>query len=230
MSLCAGQGLGTAARGQALGCRRAGISSSPTAVFPSPAIALPLPGPLCSPTQLLSPKQVLSPALSVAEMKDELICSCRDASPGFLRSVSAMILLLQNSLALCFPSHLLRKERGYQIRGRAGPSSRQADPVLPIRAPLPSHSHPTEMLVPSPALRCSLLCRQLPLFILCPPGGFCSTPAPMPVPWLEGVGADLRRDHPVSAGEQAVRLHTTLCCFGFCLNCSTPFPVSSLSI
>jgi len=177
VSLCAGQGLGTAARGQALGCRRAGISSSPTAVFPSPAIALPLPGPLCSPTQLLSPKQVLAPALSVAEMKDELICSCRDASPGFLRSVSATILLLQNSLALCFPSHLLRKERGYQIRGRAGPSSRQADPVLPIRAPFAQPQPPHRDAGAFPCSSLQPLVQAAAFIHSLPPGGVLQHPS-----------------------------------------------------
>lgn len=159
---------------------------------------------------------------------------------GFLRRVSATLLLLQNSLALCFPSHLLLEEIGSRLKCRAGPSSGQAGPGSPHQVPLalPMAGRATSSQ-PQPPRRaagaepgtfsCPLLQPppQVAAFIPSPPGCLQHPSACAPAGGCRGglCGGCLS----VSAGDQAARLRTMLCCISFCLNCSTPFLLSSLS-
>lgn len=89
------------------------------------------------------------------------MCSCQGALAGFLRSIPAVLLLSQSSLALCCPSLSLPKERGLGLQ----------DP-----APAPQRCWFRAECLPLP---CAGGCA-------CPfPPGFWSTSAP--VPWLEGL-------------------------------------------
>lgn len=129
-------------------------------------------GTFCSLMRPPSHARVLSPALRAAQTKRQIDVLLSGCISGILRSIPAMLLLSRSSLALCFPSFFLPKERGLGLQ----------DPA-----------NPPDMLVQR-GVPCPALCRDC---VYPFPPGFWSTSAP--VSWLEAVGRALCRALPLSS-------------------------------
>lgn len=78
-------------------------------------------GTFCSLMRPPSHARVLSPALRAAQTKRQIDVLLSGCISGILRSVPAMLLLSRSSLALCFPSFFLPKERGLGLQDPANP-------------------------------------------------------------------------------------------------------------
>ena len=227
---------------QGRGCRNAGVSSSPAAVFSSPMIALLLPGPLCSLTWLLSRTRVLAPAPSVAETKrrtDFFPSGCITGIPEkcFSNASSLTEVRVFSEPLAAEREGVSAQEQGrtqlWAGRTRLSPS----EPPCPARggegSVFPARAAPQRrwcrawcLPLPFAAASSADDCiYSFPHRVSAAPQHPCLCPG-----WrVSGAGGALHGALSVSAGDQAAWLRTTLCCICFRLNCSTSFLVSSLS-